>query len=213
MNLTTHVILKKYNETIFFNSLLVLATLSMLTACQTESPTSKNEKAEQSDNKNESNKDSVYQKMEVKDSTNYPIPEEFKEIDDMMPEPPLVGYDVKPEPVFEEIIPEQDTIYDFVDKMPEYPGGEIKLKAFLKNEIRYPAFAKEENIEGTVYVRFVVNENGDVIDPVILKTPNKVFDEPSLSVIRRMPKWTPGEDRGKKVKVNIAIPIRYSLRK
>lgn len=204
---------------IFSNSLMVLAALSMLTACQTEEHTTQEkpgddiEQIERSDSSGTSDKISNEKKDCTNDSTKNPIPPKVKIIDDMMPEPPFVGYDVDPEPAFEEFIPEQETIYNIAEKMPEFPGGETKMMEYLKNEIKYPQFAKEENLEGTVYIRFVINENGDVMDPVILKTPNKVFDEPSLSVIRRMPKWTPGEDRGKKVKVYITVPIRYRLNK
>lgn len=213
---------KESPKSLFSNSLMVLAALSLLTACQNKEedrtlgePAFDDDKMEQSDSSGTSDANSQDKKECTNDSTKNPIPPKVKIIGDMMPEPPTVGYEEEPEPPLppEKIIPEQETIYDYVEKMPEFPGGEVKLVAYLKNEIRYPEFAKEENLEGTVYIKFVVNENGDIVNPVILKTPNKVFDEPSLSVIHRMPRWIPGEQRGKKVKVYIAIPIRYSLNK
>lgn len=199
---------------IFSNSLMILAALSLLTACQTNESSERTlgEPIEESEivNNNDTTKSSTKKEC-IKDTSNL-VPEDFKEFDHMMPEPPMVvGIEIEPEPPPEEIIPQSETIFDVVEKMPEFPGGETKMMEYLKKEIKYPSFAKEENLEGTVYIRFVINENGDVIDPKILKTPHKVFDEPSINVIRRMPKWTPGEDRGKKVKVNITVPIRYKL--
>lgn len=210
-------------KTIFSNSLLVLATLSLLTSCQNNDSNKLSEENEEETEINESDKaglDSLDKDSTKTNSLKCKLPEkEYPIPPGIDPPEPFVGIEMEPEPPSPPDLLDstysipQDEIYFIVEKMPEFPGGEAKMMEYFRNNIKYPAFAKEENLEGTVYIRFVVNENGGIIDPVILKTPNKVFDEPSLSVIRRMPQWIPGENAGKKVKVYFTVPIRYRLDK
>jgi TonB family protein len=196
---------------------MVLATLILLTSCQNDSPTSKKENTAQSDIKKHSNLDSNNKKAYEKDITNHEVPEDFKEIDHMMPEPPFVpGNELAPVDQMDTIklpktkIPPEE-IFMVVEKMPEFPGGPTKMMEYIKNHLQYPNEAKERNLEGKVYIKFVVNPDGSLTEFKILKTADVIFNQPSLAVLSNMPKWIPGEQGGKKVKVYTIIPFNYKL--
>ncbi len=97
--------------------------------------------------------------------------------------------------------------------MPEYPGGTQALYSFLAKNIKYPKTAKKNNVEGTVYVKFVVDEDGSVINPVIVRGIGAGCDEEVIRVIKKMPKWKPGEINGKKIAVYYTLPCKFSLNK
>ena len=96
--------------------------------------------------------------------------------------------------------------------MPEYPGGTQALYSFLAKNIKYPKTAKKNNVEGTVYVKFVVDEDGSVINPVIVRGIGAGCDEEVIRVIKKMPKWKPGEINGKKIAVYYTLPCKFSLK-
>ena len=104
-----------------------------------------------------------------------------------------------------------DTV--FVDVMPEYPGGMQAMYTFLGENIKYPKNARKKKIEGTVYVKFIVDEDGDVINPVVIKGIGGGCDEEVIRVVNLMPKWTPGEQFGKKAAVYYTLPCKFSLNK
>ncbi|NQX98007.1 MAG: TonB family protein [Flavobacteriales bacterium] len=111
---------------------------------------------------------------------------------------------------------ETDTIIDgevfvIVEKMPEFPGGMKEMYMFLAKNIYYPREAKEQNIQGKVYVNFVVGKNGVLRDVKIIRGIHKSLDDEALRVIRIMPKWEPGIQRGKKVAVSYNLPISFKL--
>ncbi|MBK7440396.1 MAG: energy transducer TonB [Bacteroidetes bacterium] len=97
--------------------------------------------------------------------------------------------------------------------LPEYPGGTQALYTFLAKNIKYPKTAKKNNVEGTVYVKFVVDEDGSVINPVIVRGIGAGCDEEVIRVIKKMPKWKPGEINGKKIAVYYTLPCKFSLNK
>lgn len=103
-----------------------------------------------------------------------------------------------------------DTV--FVDVMPEYPGGTQALYTFLAKNIKYPKTAKKNNVEGIVYVKFVVDENGDVKNPVIIRGIGAGCDEEVIRVVKKMPKWKPGEINGVKIEVYYTLPCKFSLK-
>ncbi len=209
-------------KTVFTNSLMVLAALSMLTACQTNESDSTTgtpvEDTEQS--KSTSAKVSVDKEECVKsDTSSKGVAKRIPIIDEVpIPDPPIfvgIEVDALPPPDLEpteetDQIP-TDGILNIAEKMPEFPGGEKKMLEFVQQELKYPEAAREQGIVGKVYVRFVIDENGDISQPEILKSADKLFNEPTLHVIKRMPKWTPGEDKGKKVKVYVVIPVSFKL--
>lgn len=97
------------------------------------------------------------------------------------------------------------------DVLPKYIGGENKLYEFLGENIKYPREAKEENIQGTVYLSFIVDEKGNVENVKILKGVHKTLDDESLRLVSLIKKWEPGKYKGIQVKVKCNIPIKYTL--
>jgi protein TonB len=98
-----------------------------------------------------------------------------------------------------------------VEEMPEFPGGEAGRAKYLSENTIYPQSAKEIGISGVVYVSFVVDENGDVVDVKLLRGIGGGCDEEALRVIRNMPRWKPGRQSGKAVRVIHSIPISFIL--
>jgi TonB family protein len=101
-------------------------------------------------------------------------------------------------------------IFVVVETMPEFPGGEDAFNQYLADSIRYPAAAVENSIQGRVFVTFVVEKDGSVSDARILRGIGGGCDEEALRVIRNMPKWIPGKQRGKPVRVQYNLPIMFT---
>jgi protein TonB len=107
---------------------------------------------------------------------------------------------------------DEEQIFTIVEEMPSFPGGDAALMKYLGNNIKYPAIAKDAGIQGTVYVTFVVNEQGLVKDAKVLRSIGGGCDEEAIRVVQSMPKWKPGKQRGKSVKVQYNLPIRFTLK-
>jgi len=105
----------------------------------------------------------------------------------------------------------KDEFFVFVEEMPEFPGGEKALLNYLATHINYPAIAQENGIKGKVYVSFVIDENGNINNVTLVRGVDKSLDNEALRVIRSMPKWKPGKQRGKPVKVQFNVPITFEL--
>jgi len=103
--------------------------------------------------------------------------------------------------------------YEKVDVAPQYPGGDEALINFLASNIKYPEEAKKLGIQGKVVVTFVIQPTGEVADVKVLKGIGSGCDEESVRVIKMMPKWKPGEMKGKTVSVKYVLPISYTLDK
>ena len=114
------------------------------------------------------------------------------------------------EEAVEEVVEEQ--IFTIVEEMPSFPGGDAALMKYLGSSIKYPAIAKDAGIQGTVFVTFVVDEKGDVKDVKVLRSIGGGCDEEAIRVVKNMPKWKPGKQRGKAVKVQYNLPIKFTLR-
>jgi periplasmic protein TonB len=107
---------------------------------------------------------------------------------------------------------DKDGIYTQPQSMPEYPGGESALSQYIESTLEYPQLALDYNKVGTVRVSFVVDENGNVQDPMVLG--NKLgdgLDEEALAMVKKMPKWKPGSVKGKNVKTRVSLPIRFQI--
>lgn len=117
---------------------------------------------------------------------------------------------VEPSKITEEVI-EDNEIFKIVEKMPEFPGGMAACLKFLANNIKYPAIAQESNIQGKVIIQFVVNKDGSIVDPVVVRSVDPHLDKEALRVISMMPKWTPGMQRGKPVRVKYTVPVTFRL--
>ncbi len=109
-----------------------------------------------------------------------------------------------------------DTIYDGMGHLaevdPEFPGGEEALYKYLAQNIHYPEQAKKEQIQGRVFVNFVIEKDGSIADAVVKRGIGGGCDEEALRVVNAMPKWTPGKVRGENVRVNYCLPINFKLR-
>lgn len=111
----------------------------------------------------------------------------------------------------EEEDPEENVIFQVVENMPEFPGGMGALMQFLGKNIKYPAIAQENGVQGRVIVQFVVNKDGSIVDPVVVRSVDPYLDKEALRVIRTMPKWKPGMQRGKPVRVKYTVPVTFKL--
>lgn len=112
------------------------------------------------------------------------------------------------------IEPEPDPtppIYWVSEVMPEFPGGQDALRDYLKRNLRYPEAERGIGREGTVYLRFVVDEKGSVTQIEILRSPSVAFTKEALRVIEAMPRWTPGRQGGRNVKVYYRQDISFTL--
>jgi len=97
------------------------------------------------------------------------------------------------------------------DIMPEFPGGKNGLKRYFRKNYTYPQAARESGIEGTVFIRFVVKEDGSISDIAVLKGLGFGCDDEAIRLVRKMPKWIPGEHEGKRVAVYKTMPIGFKL--
>jgi len=114
-----------------------------------------------------------------------------------------LGNDLKPETL------QEPAVYSFVDHMPEPP---FNIPEFLGKSIQYPEEAKKKNIEGRVTVKFIIDRDGSVTDPVIMRSPDTLLSMETLRVLSSMPKWKPGENNGQKVRVYFTLPIVFRLK-
>ena len=115
-----------------------------------------------------------------------------------------------PVEVEEEEVVEQE-IFQIVEEMPSFPGGEGELLKYVATHIKYPQIARETGIQGRVFVGFVVEPDGSVSNVKILRGIGGGCDEEAVRVIKSLPKWKPGKQRGKAVRVSYQIPVFFKL--
>ena len=106
---------------------------------------------------------------------------------------------------------EEAQVFFIVEEMPEFPGGEAALRRFIANSIKYPQIAQENGIQGRVYVQFVVERDGSVSNASVARGVDASLDKEALRVVNSLPKWKPGMQRGKPVKVSYTVPINFVL--
>lgn len=112
----------------------------------------------------------------------------------------------------EEEEPEEQTIFEVVEQMPEFPnGGMAGLMQYLSKNIKYPTIAQENSTQGRVTVQFVVNRDGSIVDAKVLRGVDPYLDKEAIRVISSMPKWKPGMQRGKAVRVKYTVPVMFRL--
>jgi len=111
----------------------------------------------------------------------------------------------------EEESADEQQIFMVVEAMPNFPGGETALHKYLAENIKYPQMAKESGIQGRVFVTFVVEREGSVTDVKVLRGIGGGCDEEAVRVVKNMPKWTPGKQRGKPVRVQFNLPVKFTL--
>ena len=105
----------------------------------------------------------------------------------------------------------EDEVFLVVEVAPEYTGGENALMTYLSENILYPQVARESNIQGTVYVSFIIEKNGEVSNIKVMRGIGGGCDEEAVRVVQSMPKWKPGTQRGKPVRVQFNWPVRFIL--
>ena len=129
----------------------------------------------------------------------------------IIPDPDIELLIPEPEPELQAV---SDELMDFPEKMMEYKGGVEAMFTFINGNITYPKYERANDIQGNVYVKFIVEKDGSITNPVILKsvTGSKNFDAEVIRIINKMPNWKPGEHRGKSVRTNMALPIRFVLK-
>lgn len=106
---------------------------------------------------------------------------------------------------------DSDEVFVFVTDGPEFIGGEEARIKYLQKNIKYPEMAKESGIQGTVYITFVVEKDGSITNVKVLRGIGGGCDTESVRIIKKMPKWKPGMVKGKAVRVQYNMPIRYVL--
>jgi TonB family protein len=118
---------------------------------------------------------------------------------------------VKKEQIQPKSLDASEQIFFIVEEMPEFPGGEIALRQYIANAVKYPVTAQEKGIQGKVYVTFVVSKDGSVADCKIARGVDPSLDKEALRVVSELPKWMPGKQKGKNVNVSYTIPINFQL--
>jgi protein TonB len=110
----------------------------------------------------------------------------------------------------EEVVEEQ--IFTIVEDMPAYPGGELEMRKYLGKSIKYPQMAQDAGIQGTVFLTFEVDKDGKIKDVKVLRGIGGGCDEEAIRVVKAMPQWSPGKQRGKPVRVQFNLPVKFTLR-
>ena len=112
-------------------------------------------------------------------------------------------------PVEEE---EEEVVFVVVESMPEFPGGTQALFKYLSENVKYPVIAQENGIQGRVICQFVVNKDGSIVDVEVVRSGgDPSLDKEAVRVIKSMPKWKPGKQRGKAVRVKYTVPVNFKL--
>ena len=106
---------------------------------------------------------------------------------------------------------EEAPIYSVVEQQAQFPGGEAALLAYVAKNIKYPAIAVEQEIQGTVNLRFVVEANGSIGDVQIVKSLESHCDKEAIRVVKSLPRFIPGKQQGRPVRVWFTLPVRYSI--
>ena len=106
----------------------------------------------------------------------------------------------------------KQNVYDVVEQMPEFPGGMPAMIEFLQTNLNYPKDAKKQKVGGRVLVMFVVETDGSMSNVRVAKKIFPSLDAEALRVVKAMPKWNPGKEKGKPVRVNFTLPIVFSLK-
>ena len=106
---------------------------------------------------------------------------------------------------------EETKVFDVVEQMPSFPGGDAELMKFLSSHIKYPVVAEENGIQGRVIATFVVERDGSISDVKVIKSVDPSLDKEAIRVLKSMPKWIPGKQNGSAVRVKYTVPVTFRL--
>ena len=129
--------------------------------------------------------------------------------DDIQAAVEVKGYGTAVEVEEEEV--EEEQIFQVVEEMPEFPGGQAECMKWLGKNMKYPQISQENGVQGRVIVQFVVNSDGSIVDAQVVRGVDPYLDKEALRVIGLMPKWKPGKQRGKAVRVKFTLPVMFRL--
>lgn len=104
-----------------------------------------------------------------------------------------------------------DMVFDVVEVMPQFPGGQIAMLQYLMKNIKYPEQAMKEGIQGRVTVRFIVEKDGSISDVKPVLSVHPLLNKEAVRVVESMPKWSPGKHNGKPVRVRFNLPVMFKL--
>lgn len=157
--------------------------------------------------KMEKRKDEPAEQLNKVDETTEPVPEELdvqveeddKDAEDIDEEPPVNLNEDDPE------------IKRMVEELPQFPGGMVEFVKWLTAELKYPPVALQKKIQGKVLVSFIVNKDGSITSLKLEKGVNTYLDNEALRVLRKMPDWTPGKDKGKVCRTMVAVPVVFEI--
>lgn len=113
--------------------------------------------------------------------------------------------------IAEEKPKEEEKPLDIAEVMPSFPGGDAELMKWLSKNIKYPAIAEENGVQGRVIVRFAVGKDGAIHDPKVLRSVDPSLDKEALRVVKAMPRWIPGKQNGVAVAVYFTLPVTFQL--
>ena len=104
-----------------------------------------------------------------------------------------------------------DMVFDVVEVMPQFPGGQIAMLKYIMENIKYPEQAMKEGIQGRVAVSFIVEKDGSISDVKPVLSVHPLLNKEAVRVVKSMPKWTPGKQNGKPVRVRFNVPVMFKL--
>jgi protein TonB len=106
---------------------------------------------------------------------------------------------------------EETKVFDVVEQMPSFPGGDAELMKYLNTHMKYPVVAEENGIQGRVICTFVVERDGSITDVKVIKSVDPSLDKEAIRVLKSMPKWIPGKQNGSAVRVKYTVPVTFRL--
>ena len=162
---------------------------------------------------------------EIKKDEDVKPEDELKSQDDLAKTNTAIGsFDVKgndeaegevlkaKEVIAEEKPKEEETkVFDVVEQMPQFPGGQQALFEYLSKNIKYPVIAEENDVQGRVIVTFVVERDGSITDVKVVKSVDPSLDKEAQRVVKAMPHWIPGKQNGSAVRVKYTVPVTFRL--
>lgn len=107
--------------------------------------------------------------------------------------------------------PEESKVFDVVEQMPSFPGGQGALLEYLASHVKYPVVAQENGVQGRVVVSFVVERDGSITDVRVVRSVDPSLDREAARVVSSMPRWTPGKQNGSAVRVKYNVPVMFKL--